>query len=233
MRLRPLLSCYRRLAWLLVCVASRIRGNAMIKTLVLVSMGLGLAQFGVADSLNLPFSITVDSTILDPPPNPFDWTEPESVSWQSLVSLDFTSGPDGLVAGYFLPCLGVAGQNGGAGASFGSVAVDASASGRLFFNQSTCSGGPADFSAVNDIPFTFEVTQTFVLYLGATAFGARFGGVASAGLESFEVFDSAGDNISSQVSFTLFTPEPGTLLQLIGGILIFLIYCGATRRWKV
>jgi hypothetical protein len=29
----------------------------MIKTLVLVSMGLGLAQFGVADSLNLPFDV--------------------------------------------------------------------------------------------------------------------------------------------------------------------------------
>lgn len=202
----------------------------MIKTLVLVSMGLGLAQFGVADSLSLPFDVAAASTILDPPPNPLDWTEPAGSSWQSLVSLDFTSGPDGLVAGYFLPCLGVSAQNGGAGASFGSVAVEASASGSLFSNQSTCSGGPADFSAVNDIPFTFEVTQTFGLSLSASAFGRRFGGVAGAGLESFEVFDSAGDNITSEVSFTLATLEPGTLLQLIGGILI---YCGATRRWKV
>jgi len=170
------------------------------------------------------------STIFDPPPNPFDFTEPESVSWQSPVSLDFTSGPAGLVAGYFLPCLLVLAQNGAAGASFGSVAVETEASLNLSSGQATCSGGPADFSVLNDIPFTFGVPQTFGLSLSASAFGGRFSGLSSAGLDSFEVFDSAGDNITPQVSFALATPEPGTLLQLIGGILIC---CGATRHWKV
>ena len=228
-----------------------------MKTIVLVSVWLGLCQFGAAGTLTLQCessfittggdfacpagnssasisngfaTVRANSTILDPPPNPTDDTEQSSVSWNSTLLLDFTSGPAGLPGGYFLPCLGTNGIYGVAGGSFGGVQTSAIVEGPSFLSA-TCSGSPADFSATNDIPFTFGVTQTFALSLGGLDFGGIFGGNIEASFSRFEVFDAAGDNITSEVTFTLEdadAPEPGTFMLLAGGLLI----CCVINRLK-
>jgi hypothetical protein len=223
-----------------------------MKTIVLISVWLGLCQFGSAGTLTLPCensfvttggnfgctdgsasiangfaSVVALNTIpLPPPNNPGMWF-PSNTTWSSTLLLDFTSGPVGLQGGYFLPCLHSANFNGVADANFGPVQNNATFDG----SRSTCSGSPADFSAANDISFTFGVTQTFALALGAFAPGGITMGNASANFSSFEVFDSAGDNITSEVTFTLVdvdSPEPGTFLPLGGGLLI----CCVINRLK-
>jgi len=235
----------------------------MANVLLLVLVGLGLLQSGLAGTLNLGcsqfvnFSTTggnfvcqygnasatisngfakvwADSTIPEPPPNFGESTEPSSANWKSTLLLDFTNGPTCLPGGCFLPCLSLLSDLPGPSfesesAAFASVVIS---QGTFPPALSTCTGGPSDFSATNDIPYAFGVTQAFALELSAAVGGGRFGGNGSASFTSFEVFDSAGNNITSQVSYTLIdsdVPEPRPLSLLMGGIAICY---GATRRWK-
>ena len=153
-----------------------------MKTIVLVCVWLGLGQFGSAGTLTLQcessFTTTggdftcpagnggasisngfadiwTASTILDPPPNPTDDTEQSSVSWNSTLLLDFTSGPAGLPGGYFLPCLGTNGIYAVGGASFGGVQATTIVEGPSFLSA-TCSGSPADFPQQTIFPSPSE-----------------------------------------------------------------------------